>query len=69
MISANSDMSVFFPYFTRPGSAKAQNGTVFDLKSGDSVSLNVIPPRNSDVILLIGDYGRENWPIRAPDVS
>ena len=70
-ISVKVDMSVFFPYFLQdPGSMRAQNGTVFDLKSGDSISLNALfPPRNSDVILLIGDYGRDEWPIRAPDVS
>ena len=49
---------------------RAQNGTVFDLKDGKSISMNVLfPPRNSEIIFLIGDYGRENWPIRAPDVS
>ena len=68
---ADSDMSVFVPYFVQdPGSMRAQNGTVFDLRQGDSVSVNILfPPRNSDVFLLIGDYGRENWPIRAADIS
>ena len=66
-LAADSDMSVFVPYFVQdPGSMRAQNGTVFDLKEGDSVSINILfPPRNSDVFLLIGEYGRENWPIRA----
>ena len=66
-LDADSDMSVFVPYFVQdPGSMRAQNGTVFDLKQGESVSVNILfPPRNSDVFLLIGDYGRENWPIRA----
>ena len=70
-IEAETAMSVFVPYFVQdPGSMRAQNGTVFDLKDGESVSMNVLfPPRNSDIIFLIGDYGRENWPIRAPDVS
>ncbi len=70
-LKSSNDMSVFVPYFVQdPGSLRAQNGTVFDLKSGDSVALSILfPPRNSDVILLIGEYGRENWPIRAPDVS
>ena len=70
-LKADNDMSVFIPYFIQdPGSLRAQNGTVFDLKQGDSISMNVIfPPRNSDIILLMGDYGRENWPIRAPDIS
>ena len=70
-LDADSDMSVFVPYFVQdPGSMRAQNGTVFDLRQGDSVSVNILfPPRNSDVFLLIGDYGRENWPIRAADIS
>ena len=70
-LKASTDMSVFVPYFVQdPGSMRAQNGTVFDLKDGESVSMNVLfPPRNSEAIFLIGDYGRENWPIRAPDVS
>ena len=70
-LNADEDMSVFVPYFVQdPGSLRAQNGTVFDLREGDSVSINILfPPRNSDVFLLIGDYGRENWPIRGADVS
>tara|TARA_Y100000768_G_scaffold102711_1_gene75082 strand:+ start:1246 stop:2937 length:1692 start_codon:yes stop_codon:yes gene_type:complete len=70
-LKASTEMSVFVPYFVQdPGSMRAQNGTVFDLKEGESVSMNVLfPPRNSEIIFLIGDYGRENWPIRAPDVS
>ena len=70
-ITASSDLSVFFPYFLQdPGSMRAQNGTVFDLKGGDSVSLNALfPPRNSEIVLLMGDYGRDEWPIRAPDLS
>ena len=70
-LDADSDMSVFVPYFVQdPGSMRAQNGTVFDLRQGDSASVNILfPPRNSDVFLLIGDYGRENWPIRASGIS
>ena len=70
-LDAKNDMSVFVPYFVQdPGSMRAQNGTVFDLKQGESISVNILfPPRNSDVFLLIGDYGRENWPIRAADIS
>jgi hypothetical protein len=70
-LQADVDLSVFVPYFVQdPGSMRAQNGTVFDLKQGDSVTVNILfPPRNSNVFLLMGDYGRENWPIRAPDIS
>lgn len=71
MLSASKDMSVFIPYFIQdPGSMRAQNGTVFDLMKGESVSVNVLfPPRNSDIVLLIGDYGRVEWPIRAAGES
>ena len=70
-LSADVDMSVFIPYFIQdPGSLRAQNGTVLDIKDGGSVSVKVLfPPRNPDIVLLIGDYGRENWPIRAADES
>ena len=70
-LKADVDMSVFVPYFIQdPGSLRAQNGTVFDLKKGESISMNALfPPRNSDVVLLIGDYGRVDWPIRGPGVS
>ena len=70
-LSADVDMSVFIPYFIQdPGSLRAQNGTVLDIKEGGSVSVKVLfPPRNPDIVLLIGDYGRENWPIRAADES
>ncbi|HJL96801.1 MAG TPA: M28 family peptidase, partial [Candidatus Poseidoniaceae archaeon] len=69
--SANSDMSVFVPYFIQdPGSLRAQNGTVLDLRSGEEITVKVLfPPRNDDVVLLMGAYGRENWPIRAADES
>ena len=69
--SAKVDMSVFIPYFIQdPGSQRAQNGTVLDLRSGEEVTVNVLfPPRNDDVVLLMGAYGRENWPIRAADES
>ena len=70
-ITAEKDMSTFVPYFVQdPGSMRAQNGTVLDLKQGESISINILfPPRNSDVFLLIGDYGRVNWPIRAAGIS
>ena len=70
-LSADNDMSVFIPYFIQdPGSLRAQNGTVLDIKEGESVNVKILfPPRNSDIMLLVGDYGRENWPIRSADES
>ena len=44
-LNADEDMSVFVPYFVQdPGSMRAQNGTVFDLNEGDSVSINILFP-------------------------
>jgi hypothetical protein len=70
-LSANDDLAVFIPYFVQdPGSMRAQNGTVLDLKGGETVAVNVLfPPRNPDVVLFVGDHGRINWPIRAADES
>ncbi|MBT6728135.1 MAG: hypothetical protein HOA75_15500, partial [Deltaproteobacteria bacterium] len=70
-LSADTDMSVFIPYFIQdPGSLRAQNGTVLDIEKGRTVNVKILfPPRNPDVVLLVGDYGRENWPIRAADES
>lgn len=71
VFEADVDMSVFIPYFIQdPGSMRAQNGTVLDIQAGESIALKVLfPPRNEDIVMLIGDIGRENWPIRAPDES
>ena len=68
---ADADMSVFIPYFLQdPGSLRAQNGTVLDLLMGQEITLKVLfPPRNDDIVLLMGEYGRQNWPIRAADES
>ena len=70
-LQASSDIAVFIPYFIQdPGSARAQNGTALNIAAGSSESVNILfPPRNSDVVLLVGEYGRQNWPIRAADES
>jgi hypothetical protein len=40
------------------------------LKAGESILLNVLaPPRTDTALLLIGDYGRDVWPIRSIDES
>ena len=61
-LGARADMSVFIPYFIQdPGSLRAQNGTVIDIKEGSSFNVKILfPPRNANVMLLIGEYGREN---------
>jgi len=68
---ARSDLSVYIPYFLiDPGSNRAQNGTVLDLKSGTSADVTwLLPPRNLNSILIIGDHGRTDWPVRAANES
>lgn len=68
---AEVDLSVYIPYFlVDPGSKRAQNGTVLDMKEGESESVTwLLPPRNPAVTLLIGEYGRTNWPVRAANQS
>lgn len=70
-ISAEQDLSAFIPYLIKnQESGFIQNSTVLDLRAGDSVLLNVLaPPRTDTAVVLLGDYGRENWPIRSIDES
>ena len=70
-LQASNDLAVFVPYFIQdPGSMRAQNGTVLDMKSGDKVSMNILfPPRNEEIVFFLGDIGRVDWPIREPDQS
>ena len=65
-IAAESDLSAFVPYLImNQDSGFVQNSTVVDIKAGDSVLLSVLaPPRTDTAVILIGDYGREDWPIR-----
>ena len=67
ILTAKVDLSVYIPYFLMdPGSNRAQNGTVLNIEAGDSENVRwLLPPRNTDAVLLIGDYERTNWPIRA----
>ena len=61
-VEANNDLAVFVPYFIQdPGSMRAQNGTVLDMKSGDKVSMNILlPPRNEDIVFFLGDIDATN---------
>ena len=70
-LQASNDLAVFVPYFIQdPGSMRAQNGTVLDMKSGDKVNMNILfPPRNEEIVFFLGDIGRVDWPIREPDQS
>ncbi|MGB1955448.1 MAG: M28 family peptidase, partial [Candidatus Poseidoniaceae archaeon] len=70
-ISAESDLSAFIPYLImNPENGFVQNSTVVDLKAGESIQLNVLaPPRTDTAVVLIGEFGRENWPIRSLEES
>ena len=70
-ITADADLSAFVPYLIlNPESGFVQNSTVVDLRAGESVLLTVLaPPRTDTAVVLLGDYGRENWPIRSIDES
>ena len=70
-IAAQQDLSAYIPYLImNEDTGFVQNSTVVDLEKGDSVLLNVLaPPRTDTAIILIGDYGRESWPVRFVDES
>jgi len=70
-IDADTDLAAFVPYLIKnQETGFVQNSTVVDLKAGESVLLTVLaPPRTDTGVVLIGEYGRENWPIRAIDES
>ena len=65
-IAAERDVSVFVPYLImNPENGFVQNSTVVDLRAGENVLLTVLaPPRTDTAVVLLGEYGRENWPIR-----
>jgi hypothetical protein len=70
-ISADRDLSAFVPYLImNADNGFVQNSTVVDLRAGESVLLTVLaPPRTDTAVVLLGDYQRENWPIRNLDES
>ena len=70
-IEAETDLSAFVPYLVQnEEEGFIQNSTVVDIKAGESVLLSVLaPPRTDTALIMIGDYGRENWPIRTLEES
>ena len=70
-ITAKADLSVFVPYLIlNEDNGFVQNSTIIDLKSDDSVQLNVLaPPRTDTAVVLLGEYGRDVWPIRSIEES
>jgi len=70
-LSVEQDMSAFIPYLIKnQDTGFIQNSTVLDMRAGDSVLLSVLaPPRTDTAVILLGEYGREDWPIRSIDES
>ncbi|MDP7000261.1 MAG: hypothetical protein QGH90_00005, partial [Candidatus Poseidoniaceae archaeon] len=65
-LQADADMAVFIPYLIlNEVSGYVQNSTVVDLKAGQSIQLSLLaPPRTDTAVILVGEYGRSEWPIR-----
>ncbi|DAC62016.1 MAG TPA: hypothetical protein D7I04_05245, partial [Candidatus Poseidoniales archaeon] len=65
-LSASSSMSVFIPYLIIENSNDyVQNSTIINLEKGDSHTLSILaPPRTENMIFMIGELGRNFWPIR-----
>ena len=70
-VSVSEDMSVFLPYLiVDDATGYVANSTVLDLKKGDSVQLSLLaPPRAGLAVALLGEYGRDLWPIRDANES
>ena len=70
-ISAGADMAVFVPYLMlNSDTGFVQNSTVVDMKAGETVMLTMLaPPRTDTAVVMLGEYGRENWPIRSIEES
>jgi len=70
-ITAKADLSAYIPYLIlNEDNGFVQNSTVVDLKSGESVQLTVLaPPRTDTAVVLLGEYGRDIWPVRSIDES
>ena len=70
-IAAEKDLSAFIPYLImNKDTGFVQNSTVIDLSAGESVLLSVLaPPRADMAVILLGEYGRDSWPVRSVDES
>tara|TARA_B100000287_G_scaffold130664_1_gene122822 strand:- start:522 stop:2171 length:1650 start_codon:yes stop_codon:yes gene_type:complete len=68
---ADEAMRVLVPYLVlQPTTGYVQNGTVLDLgENEESEIIILIPPRIDSFIVLIGEPGREYFPIREGNVS
>ncbi|MEK9651869.1 MAG: M20/M25/M40 family metallo-hydrolase [Poseidonia sp.] len=70
-VTAKEDMSVFLPYLIQDrDSGYVFNSTVLDLRAGESKQVSLLaPPRAGMAVALLGEYGREHWPIRDANES
>ncbi|MDP6913066.1 MAG: hypothetical protein QF736_04000, partial [Candidatus Thalassarchaeaceae archaeon] len=70
-LEAGQRMSVFVPYLVRdPITGFVQNSTVVDVDKGASFTLDLLaPPRVSVLVILVGEHGRVNWPVRDTNES
>ena len=70
-LEAGQRMSGFVPYLVRdPITGFVQNSTVVDIDKGSSFTLDLLaPPRVSLLVILVGEHGRDNWPVRAANES
>ena len=70
-LEAKASMSVFIPYLIiDPSTLFVQNSTVLDLSRGERLSVSILtPPRTETMLFMIGESGRQNWPIRNQEES
>lgn len=69
--SSSEDVSVLVPYlFKQSDTGLFQNGTIINIENGDSIELEIlVPPRTDTLYLLVGKYGRDNFPLRMANES
>ena len=65
-LRASASLSVYIPYLIKdPETGFVQNSTVVDIKSGSSITIEMLaPPRTDSLYLMVGDHGRAEWPVR-----
>mgnify|MGYP003734147273 FL=1 len=70
-IAAKRDVSVFIPHMIVDSvSNYVQNGTVLDMKMGETEQFTILaPPRIDTAFIFLSKYGTEIWPIRNPSES
>ncbi len=68
---ADESMRVLVPYLVlQPNTGYIQNGTVLDLDKNEEYEIVIlIPPRTASFVVLIGEPGREYFPIREGNIS